>query len=118
MSKFRGFRQASSNILKAFGGAVTYQQIASGTYRTATGTVSELVTSHSIVGFLENVKKSEVTELVQQNDKKLTITRGDIDFEPTPADTVLVSGISYNVIQVDKDMVEGEDVIYQLYLRA
>ena len=58
MSKFRGFRQASSNILKAFGGAITYQQIESGTYRTATGTVSELVTEHAIVGFFENVKRS------------------------------------------------------------
>ena len=118
MSKFRGFRQASSNILKAFGGAVTYQQIESGTYRTATGTVSELVTEHSIVGFLENVKRSEVTELVQQNDKKLTITRGDIDFEPTPTDRVVVAGVAYNIIAVDKDMVEGQDINYFLYLRA
>ena len=118
MSKFRGFRQASSNILKAFGGAVTYQQIASGTYRTATGTVSELVTSHSIVGFLENVKKSEVDELLQQNDKKLTVTRGDIDFEPTPVDRVVISGVTYSVIAVDKDMVEGQDINYFIYLRA
>ena len=118
MSKFRGFRQASSNILKAFGGAITYQQIESGTYRTATGTVSELVTEHAIVGFFENVKRSEVSELVQQNDKKLTITRGDIDFEPTPTDRIIVAGVTYNVIAVDKDMVEGQDINYFLYLRA
>ena len=30
MSKFKGFRQASSNILRAFGGSITYQQIATG----------------------------------------------------------------------------------------
>ena len=118
MSKFRGFRQASSNILKAFGGAVTYQQITHGIYDDSEGEISETITEHSIVGFFENVKKSDVTELVQQNDKKLTITRGDIDFEPTPTDRVVVAGVAYNIIAVDKDMVEGQDINYFLYLRA
>ena len=118
MSKFKGFRQASSNILKAFGGAVTYQQITHGIYDDSEGAISETITEHSIVGFFENVKKSDVTELVQQNDKKLTITRGDIDFEPTPTDRVIVAGVTYNVIAVDKDMVEGQDINYFLYLRA
>ena len=118
MSKFKGFRQASSNILKAFGGAVTYQQITNGIYDDSEGAISETITEHAIVGFFENVKRSEVSELVQQNDKKLTITRGDIDFEPTPTDRVIVAGVTYNVIAVDKDMVEGQDINYFLYLRA
>ena len=56
MSKFKGFRQASSNILKAFGGAVTYQQITHGIYDDSEGAISETITEHSIVGFFENVK--------------------------------------------------------------
>ena len=118
MSKFKGFRQASSNILRAFGGSITYQQIATGLYNSSTGTISETITEHTIKGFLENVKRSEVDELLQQNDKKLTITRGDIDFEPTPTDRVVVAGVAYNIIAVDKDMVEGQDINYFLYLRA
>jgi len=118
MSKFQGFRTASSNILKAFGGQITYQQIASGIYNDSLGTVSELITEHTINGFIENIKKSEVNELVQQNDKKLTITRGDISFEPTPTDKVVIAGVTYSVIAVDKDMVEGQDINYFLYLRA
>ena len=116
MSKFQGFRTASSNILKAFGGQITYQQIASGIYNDSLGTVSELITEHTINGFIENIKKSEVNELVQQNDKKLTITRGDISFEPTPTDKVVIAGVTYSVIAVDKDMVEGQDINYFLYL--
>ena len=118
MSKFKGFRQASSNILRAFGGSITYQQIATGLYNSSTGTVSETITEHTIKGFFENVKRSEVDELVQQNDKKLTITRGDIDFEPTPSDRVVISGVTYSVITVEKDMVEGQDINYFIYLRA
>ena len=118
MSKFKGFRQASSIILRAFGGSITYQQIATGLYNSSTGTISETITEHTIKGFLENVKKSEVDELLQQNDKKLTVTRGDIDFEPTPVDRVVISGVTYSVIAVDKDMVEGQDINYFIYLRA
>ena len=118
MSKFKGFRTASSSILKAFGGQITYKQIANGIYNDSTGTISETITEHTIVGFIENIKKSEVNELVQQNDKKLTITRGDISFEPTPADRVTIAGVIYSVIAVDKDMVEGQDINYFLYLRA
>ena len=118
MSKFRGLRKASSNILKAFSGDVVLKKTTTGKYNLSEGSASETITEVSIKGFLEDVTKFEANGLIMQNDKKLTISRGDITFEPTPADTVLVSGISYNVIQVDKDMVEGEDVIYQLYLRA
>ncbi len=118
MSKFRGLRKASSNILRAFSGDVVLKRTIAGKYNLKEGSASETITEVTIKGFLENVSKFEATGLIMQNDKKLTISRGDITFEPTPSDKVSVSGILYSIIRVDKDMVEGEDVIYQLYLRA
>ena len=92
MTQFKGFRTASSNILKAFGGDVTYQKIQNGIYNKDTGTMSELITETTIKGFLEDLKKEEVNELIQQTDKKL--------------------------LSVNKTMVNGEDVNYELFLRA
>ena len=118
MTQFKGFRTASSNILKAFGGDVTYQKIQNGIYNKDTGTMSELITETTIKGFLEDLKKEEVNELIQQTDKKLSITRGDITFEPTPQDRIKIAGIVYTILSVNKSMVNGEDVNYELFLRA
>ena len=118
MSKFRGFRQASSNILKAFSGDVVLKKTTTGKYNLSEGSASETITEVTIKGFLEDVTKFEANGLIMQNDKKLTISRGDIDFEPTPTDRVIVAGVTYNVVAVDKDMVEGQDINYFLYLRA
>ena len=118
MSKFKGFRQASSNILRAFGGSITYQQIATGLYNSSTGTISETITEHTIKGFLENVVNAEVNELISQNDKKLNVSAQDLTFTPTTKDKIIISSIEYKIIQIDTDMAENTDVKYIFYLRA
>ena len=118
MTQFKGFRTASSNILKAFGGNVTYQKIKNGIYNSDSGTISETITETTIKGHLEDLKKEEVNKLIQQTDKKLLISRGDIIFEPTPQDRIKIAGIVYIIIAVKKSMVNGEDVNYELFLRA
>tara|TARA_R100001510_G_C7553168_1_gene136126 strand:+ start:223 stop:579 length:357 start_codon:yes stop_codon:yes gene_type:complete len=118
MSQFKGFRVVSSKIIKNFGANVVYQKINNGKYNLEKGEVGESITELSIFGFLEDVKKQEVNSLIQQTDKKLNISREDINFEPTPQDRVKIAGIIYTVITVQKEMVNGEDVFYTLFLRA
>ena len=114
----KSLKKLSSRTINKFGGSITYQKITNGIYNSDTGTMSELITEISIKGVLEDLVKEEVNELIQQTDKKLLITRGDISFEPPPQDRVKIAGIVYTVLLVKKDMIIGNDVNYLLFLRA
>ena len=118
MAKFTGFRNAASGILKSFAGNVTIKKISNGSYNTETGSISEQITEVTVKGFLEDVTKSQVDQFIKQTDKRCLVSRGDISFEPTPNDKVTISSINYSIIKVDKEMIEGQDVFYTLYLRA
>lgn len=114
----KSLKKLSSRTINKFGGSIIYQKITNGIYNRDTGTISESITEIPIKGVLEDLAKEEVNTLIQQNDKKLLITRGDITFEPTPQDRVKIAGIVYTVLVVKKDMVIGDDVNYILFLRA
>ena len=60
----------------------------------------------------------EANELIQAGDKKLLISAEDVASAPVTKDRVVIGGIVYQIIQVDKEELNGVDIAYTLYLRA
>ena len=67
---------------------------------------------------LKNVNMREVNELIQAEDKKITISAGDVTTKPTTKDKVLISSIVHNIIRVLTKTSGGTDISYTLYLRT
>ena len=111
-------KKASSKALKKFGGNVTIKRTTASSYNVDTGNFVNTETSVTVKGFLENVKKIQVNDLIAQDDKKLTISAQDITFVPTTKDTVVISGISYKIIQIDFEQQNNISIFYEIYLRA
>ena len=51
-------------------------------------------------------------------DKKITISAGDVTTKPTTKDKVLISSIVHNIIRVLTKTSGGTDISYTLYLRT
>ena len=97
MSLANALKKATSKTIKALGGDITYRRVTTGIYNPTTGSMSEVKTDVSIKGVVSNVSRAEVTDLVSSQDKRLTISAGDITFTPTTFDRVVISGTQYKV---------------------
>ena len=119
MSKLsKSFRKVSSTVLGKLGGDVTFKRITHGSYDTATGSVSESITSTTIKGILQNVNQRETNDLIKDNDKLLIIAASDLSFVPTVSDKVVVANIVYQIIRIYTDENDNENIKYEIYLRA
>ena len=119
MSKLsKSFRKVSSTVLGKLGGDVTFKRITHGSYDTATGSISESITSTTIKGILQNVNQREINDLIKENDKILTIAAKDLEQTPTTSDRVLIASIEYQIIRINTDENDNENIKYEIYLRA
>ena len=66
----------------------------------------------------EDVNLREVNELIQAEDKKITISAAAVTAKPTTKDKVLISSIVHNIIRVLTKTSGGTDISYTLYLRT
>ena len=83
MSLANALKKAASKTLSKLGGDVTIRQVTAGTYNTTTGAITESTSDTTIKGVLDNVSRSEVNDLIESQDKILTISAGDLTFVPT-----------------------------------
>jgi len=111
-------RKASRKVLNAVGGDVTIRRVTTGSYNTTTGTLGETTSDTTVKGFLEDVNSREVNELIQSDDRRLTIAASSLTYEPTTADRVVVSNISYQVIRVQAVEQDNTAITYELILRS
>ena len=118
MTLATSLQKAAQNALKSLGGEVTVQTISGGTYDTATGQISESISSNEIKGVLQGVSTREANELIQSGDKRLIIAAADAVAVPTTQDRVLISGVSHEVIKIDTIEQDNEPITYELILRA
>lgn len=100
------------------GGDVTIRFVSGGSYNTTTGTVTETESDTAIKGVVSEVALREANELIQAGDKKLTISAADVTSAPETKDRVVISSIVYQIVQVDKQELNGVDIAYDLFLRA
>ena len=117
MSIANALKKAASKSIKALGGDITYRRVTTGIYNPTSGSMSEVKTDVSIKGVVSNVQKSEVTDLVSSQDKRLTISAGDITFTPTTFDRVVISGTEYKVVQINTNEQNNTAISFDIFLR-
>ena len=117
MSLANALKKAASSSIKKLGGDITYRRVTTGIYNPTTGSMSEVKTDVSIKGVVSNVQKSEATDLVSSQDKRLTISAGDITFTPTTFDRIVISGTEYKVIQINTNEQNNVAISFDFFLR-
>jgi hypothetical protein len=91
--------------------------VTAGAYNTTTGASAETTTDTTVRGVLEDVRRSEVNDLVQQGDKRLIIAAADLASAPTTADRVIISNRSLQIIEVRTIEQDNTAITYELILR-
>ena len=117
MSLAKALKKAASASLAKLGGDVTIRQVTAGAYNTTTGAITESTSDTTIKGALSKVSRNQVNDLVESQDKLLTISAGDITFVPTTKDRVVISNVEFKIIQVVINEQNNIPVSFDLILR-
>ena len=117
MSIAKGIIKGISAGIKAVGGEITYRRVTTGIYNPTNGSMSEVKTDSTIKGVVSNVSRSEIVDNISSQDKKLTISAGDITFTPTTFDRVLISGTQYKVVQINTNEQDNIAISFDIFLR-
>ena len=117
MSLANALKKAASASLKKLGGDVTIRKVTAGAYNTTTGAIAESTSDTTIKGALSNVSRNQVNDLVESQDKLLTISAGDLTFAPTTKDRVVISNVEFKIIQVITNEQNNTAVSFDLILR-
>ena len=72
---------------------------------------------NTIKGSLNNVNRSEVNDLIESQDKILTISAGDLTFVPTTKDRVVISSVEFKIISVTTNEQNNTPISFELVLR-
>lgn len=111
-------KKVANKTIMRFGGDVVIKRTTDTDYDVTDGIINKNTTSTTVKGFLEQVTRTEVNDLISQNDKKVIVSGKDLTFTPTTKDKILISSIEYKIIQIDTDTAENTDVVYTFYLRT
>ena len=117
MSLANALKKAASKTLSKLGGDVTIRQVTAGSYNTTTGAITESTSDTTIKGSLNNVNRSEVNDLIESQDKILTICAGDITFVPTTKDRVVISSVEFKIISISVNEQNNTPISFELVLR-
>ena len=117
MSLANALKKAASKTLSKFGGDVTIRQVTAGSYNTTTGAITETTSDTTIKGSLNNVNRSEVNDLIESQDKILTISAGDLTFVPTTKDRVVISSVEFKIISISVNEQNNTPISFELVLR-
>ena len=110
--------RVASNVLKQFGGDVTFRYVTAGTYNTTSGASTETTSDTAIKGILEDVSKAEVNDLIEAEDKRLTVAADDLATAPGTKDRVVISSVVYQIIAVNTNEHDNTAITYELILRS
>ena len=117
MSLANALKKAASKTLSKLGGDVTIRQVTAGSYNTTTGAITETTSDTSIKGTINNVNRSEVNDLIESQDKILTISAGDLTFVPTTKDRVVISSVEFKIISISVNEQNNTPISFELVLR-
>ena len=117
MSLANALKKAASKTLSKLGGDVTIRRVTAGSYNTTTGAITETTSDTTIKGSLNNVNRSEVNELIESQDKILTISSGDLTFVPTTKDRVVISSVEFKIISISVNEQNNTPISFELVLR-
>ena len=117
MSLANALKKAASQTLSKLGGDVTIRRVTAGSYNTTTGAITETTSDTTIKGSLSNVNRSEVNDLIESQDKILTISAGDLTFVPTTKDRVVISSVEFKIISITTNEQNNTPISFELVLR-
>ena len=117
MSLANALKKAASKTLSKLGGDVTIRRVSTGSYNTTTGAITETTSDTTIKGALSNVSRNQVNDLIESQDKLLTISAGDITFIPTTKDRVVISSVEFKIISVATNEQNNTPISFELVLR-
>jgi|TARA_R100000152_G_C6600043_1_gene57489 hypothetical protein len=118
MAGFTKLKNAIPGVLKATGSDITLRFVTIGNYNETNGTVSESNTDVNIKALVEGVTKSEVNDLINQEDKRVLIAAKDVNTTPTTKDKVLINNIIHQIITVDTTEAAGVAITFTLIVRS
>tara|TARA_B100000287_G_scaffold433439_1_gene495181 strand:+ start:1733 stop:2086 length:354 start_codon:yes stop_codon:yes gene_type:complete len=117
MSLANALKKAASKTLSKLGGDVTIRRVSTGSYNTTTGAITETTSDTTIKGALSNVSRSQVNDLIESQDKILTISAGDLTFVPTTKDRVVISSVEFKIISISVNEQNNTPISFELVLR-
>tara|TARA_R100001086_G_scaffold2073_1_gene1412 strand:+ start:175 stop:528 length:354 start_codon:yes stop_codon:yes gene_type:complete len=117
MSLANALKKAASKTLSKLGGDVTIRRVSTGSYNTSTGAITETTSDTTIKGVLDNVSRSQVNDLIESQDKILTISANDITFVPTTKDRVVISSVEFKIISISVNEQNNTPISFELVLR-
>ena len=117
MSLANALKKAASKTLSKLGGDVTIRRVSTGSYNTTTGAITETTSDTTIKGVLDNVSRSQVNDLIESQDKILTISANDITFVPTTKDRVVISSVESKIISISVNEQNNTPISFELVLR-
>ena len=110
--------KVASTIIGKFGGDVTVRFVTAGAYNTTTGASAESTSDTAIKGVLEGITKAEVNDLIQAEDKRLTVAADDLATAPGTKDRVVISSVVYQIIAVNTVEQDNTAITHELILRS
>ena len=117
MSLANALKKVATASLKKLGGDVVIKRITERVYNVDSGTFFQNETLVTVKGFISNVLRSETNELIESQDKRLTISAGDITFVPTTQDRVISNDVEFKIIQVFTTEQNNTPISFDLILR-
>ena len=117
MSIANALKKAISKPLGKLGGDVTIRQVTAGSYNTTTGAITESTSDTTIKGAIRNVTRNQVNDLIESQDKIVTISAGDLTFVPTTKDRVVISSVEFKIVQVITNEQNNTPISFDLILR-
>ena len=134
MSLANALKRVVSAPLKKLGGDITIKKITAGAYiagfddiavvdnitsidEFTGGVIEESIESFSIKGVVSNFSRNEVNGLIESQDKRLTISAGDLSFVPTTKDRVVISSVEFKIISVVTIEQNNTPISFDLILR-
>ena len=117
MSLANALKKAASKSLAKLGGDVTIRRVTAGAYNTTTGAIAETLSDTTIKGALSNVSRNQVNDLIESQDKILTISAGALTFVPTTKDRVVISSVEFKIISISVNEQNNIPISFELVLR-
>jgi predicted transcriptional regulator len=117
MSIADALKKAVTKPLSKLGGDVTIKRFTNGTYDEESGTFFTNTSTVTIKGAISNVSRNQVNDLIESQDKILTISAGDLTFVPTTKDKVDISNVEFKIISVITNEQNNTPISFELVLR-
>ena len=134
MSIARALKKAASSPLKKLGGDVTIRQVTAGIYVTAFddisavdsmgnvddftgGTIEESINDFTIKGVIRNARRFNPNNLIETQNKVVTISAGDLTFVPTTKDRVVINSVEFKIIEIVANEPNNIPISFDLILR-